>query len=112
MSVEEVIGIAVVLAIVAAILFLALRQRDREHRELMAALEAGAIAGAALDVFEVEPLPAESPLWSQPNLVLTPHVSGMVEIYVEQTMPILKHNIRAFLEGRTSTMLNLIGRQT
>jgi phosphoglycerate dehydrogenase-like enzyme len=44
--------------------------------DLIAALRAGTIAGAALDVFETEPLPADSPLWTMPNVVVSPHMSG------------------------------------
>jgi phosphoglycerate dehydrogenase-like enzyme len=44
--------------------------------DLVAALRAGQIAGAALDVFETEPLPADSPLWTLPNVVVSPHMSG------------------------------------
>jgi phosphoglycerate dehydrogenase-like enzyme len=43
---------------------------------LVAALEAGEIGGAALDVTVAEPLPADSPLWDAPNLILTPHAAG------------------------------------
>ena len=46
---------------------------------LIAALRAGRIAGAALDVFDTQPLPANSPLWSLPNVVLTPHMAGITE---------------------------------
>lgn len=44
--------------------------------DLLAALRAGELAGAALDVFETEPLPADSPLWDEPNLTISPHLSG------------------------------------
>ncbi|WP_181782022.1 D-2-hydroxyacid dehydrogenase [Pseudonocardia pini] len=46
--------------------------------DLVAALAGGRIAGAALDVFEVEPLPADSPLWTMENVIVTPHMSGDV----------------------------------
>jgi phosphoglycerate dehydrogenase-like enzyme len=47
-----------------------------EEPALVAALETGHLGGAGLDVFETEPLPAESPLWSLPNVIVTPHNSG------------------------------------
>ena len=81
-----------------------------DETALMVALNNGEIAGAALDVFDHEPLPADSPLWAQSNLILTPHLGGMVDVYVEQAMPVLTHNIRAFLNGKESTMLNLVER--
>lgn len=49
---------------------------------LVAALESGHLAGAALDVCTPEPLPADSPLWDAPNLLLTPHVSGQFHLAV------------------------------
>ena len=44
--------------------------------DLVAALESGHLAGAAVDVTDPEPLPATSPLWGAPNMLITPHVSG------------------------------------
>jgi phosphoglycerate dehydrogenase-like enzyme len=82
-----------------------------DENALMTAINNGEIAGAGLDVFEQEPLPVDSPLWSQPNLNLTPHLGGMVDVYVEQAMPILIHNLKAFLSGQNYTMLNLIEHQ-
>jgi phosphoglycerate dehydrogenase-like enzyme len=81
-----------------------------DENDLVTAINKREIAGAGLDVFEEEPLPVNSPLWSQPNLILTPHLGGMVDVYVEQSMPILTHNIRAFLNGDTGNMLNLVSR--
>ena len=48
----------------------------REH-DLIKAVESGHLAGAALDVFEVEPLPAASPLWKHPKILCTPHIAAM-----------------------------------
>lgn len=71
--------------------------------ELVAALQAGTIAGAMLDVFEEEPLPVQSPLWSMPNVLVTPHISGMASNYVERVFTVLADNIDRFLAGRPLT---------
>lgn len=64
------------------------------------ALQSGAIRGAALDVFEIEPLPAEHPLWSLPNVILTPHVAAASPRVSERHTETLLENIRRFVNGR------------
>lgn len=72
-----------------------------ETLALLAALESGALAAAALDVFEEEPLPAESPLWEQPDVLVSPHVAGRGNRCVARRMnEICLANLRAFLDGR------------
>ena len=68
--------------------------------DLVAALRAGEIAGAALDVYEQEPLPAEHPLWGMPNVLLTPHMAGYGPHLNERRFQIIQDNCRAFAEGR------------
>jgi phosphoglycerate dehydrogenase-like enzyme len=72
---------------------------------LVDALSAGRLAGAALDVFEVEPLPENSPLWTQPHLVVTPHVAGLGEHYIERCVDALVANVTALESGRPRTGL-------
>ncbi|TAM57558.1 D-2-hydroxyacid dehydrogenase [bacterium] len=64
---------------------------------LIAALERGLIAGAAIDVFEEEPLPPESPLWNCPGVFITPHVSGINR--PEDVAPPILENLRRFAAG-------------
>ncbi|MDB5403537.1 MAG: D-isomer specific 2-hydroxyacid dehydrogenase NAD-binding protein [Rhodopila sp.] len=68
--------------------------------DLVAALQAGEIAGAALDVYEQEPLPAEHPLWGMPNVLMTPHMAGYGPHLNERRFQIIQDNCRAFAEGR------------
>jgi phosphoglycerate dehydrogenase-like enzyme len=68
--------------------------------DLVAALNAGEIAGAALDVFEQEPLPAEHPLWTMPNVLLTPHTAGWGPYLDDRRYQIMVDNCRAFLDGK------------
>jgi phosphoglycerate dehydrogenase-like enzyme len=67
--------------------------------DLTAALEAGDIAGAGLDVFETEPLPADHPLWKLENVILTPHVAGASPRIAERHLGVLLENIRHFVRG-------------
>ena len=74
---------------------------------LVAALRAKEFAGAALDVFNQEPLPADHPLWGFNNVIITTHQGGFCDTYVDLAMPILEHNIRCFLKGDTKSMMNV-----
>lgn len=71
------------------------------EQDLTEALRTGVIAGAALDVFEVEPLPEESPLWSIPNLFITPHTAGLSPKYMQRAGAIVVENIGRFLRGES-----------
>jgi phosphoglycerate dehydrogenase-like enzyme len=68
--------------------------------DLVAALNAGEIAGAALDVYEQEPLPAEHPLWTMPNVLMTPHMAGYGPYLDDRRYQIMIDNCRAFLDGK------------
>src|SRR5207302_6521743 len=68
--------------------------------DLVAALQAGEIAGAALDVYELEPLPREHLLWGLPNVLLTPHMAGHGPYLDERRFEIIADNCRAFAAGR------------
>jgi phosphoglycerate dehydrogenase-like enzyme len=68
--------------------------------DLVAALSAGEIAGAALDVYEQEPLPAEHPLWGMPNVLLTPHMAGYGPHLNDRRFQIIQDNCRAFANGQ------------
>ncbi len=67
--------------------------------DLVAALEAGELAGAALDVFETEPLPAGHPLWTMPGVLLTPHVGGEGPYLDDRRAAVLLENCRRFAAG-------------
>jgi phosphoglycerate dehydrogenase-like enzyme len=68
--------------------------------DLAAALHAGEIAGAGLDVFEIEPLPADHSLWTAPNLLITPHTAGFGPYLDDRRLDIVLDNCRRFALGR------------
>ena len=68
-----------------------------EEPALVEALERGMIAGAALDVFEVEPLPAESPLWRMPNVLVSPHRAGDHERWAGDVVSLFVDNLKRFV---------------
>jgi phosphoglycerate dehydrogenase-like enzyme len=67
--------------------------------DLVAALRAGEIAGAALDVYEQEPLPPDHPLWTAPNVLMTPHMAGYGPYLDERRFEVLLDNCRRFVAG-------------
>jgi phosphoglycerate dehydrogenase-like enzyme len=67
--------------------------------DLVEALRAGEIAGAGLDVFETEPLPADHPLWRMENVILTPHVAGYSPRIAERHLAVLLDNLGRFQRG-------------
>jgi phosphoglycerate dehydrogenase-like enzyme len=67
--------------------------------DLVESLRAGEIAGAGLDVFETEPLPAEHPLWRLENVILTPHVAGYSPRIAERHLAVLLDNLGRFRRG-------------
>ena len=67
--------------------------------DLVGALHANEIAGADLDVFEIEPLPADYPLWTAPNVLITPHTAGYGPYLDERRFDILLDNCRRFAAG-------------
>jgi D-2-hydroxyacid dehydrogenase (NADP+) len=75
---------------------------------LIKALEAGQIAGAALDVFSEEPLPANNPLWKTKNVTIFPHLGGYSQGYEDRAMPTIEGNMRKFLAGDLKTMVNIV----
>jgi phosphoglycerate dehydrogenase-like enzyme len=71
-----------------------------DEAALMRALETGALGGAALDVAATEPLPAESPLWKTPNLLITPHTSGVSDRLWQKETKVLMDLLGRWFDGR------------
>ncbi|MFN2629075.1 MAG: D-2-hydroxyacid dehydrogenase [Gaiellaceae bacterium] len=76
---------------------------------LIDALRSGHLRGAALDVFEQEPLPRESPLWELPNVLVSPHSASTVAAENERIVQLFQENIRRYLDGRL--LLNLLDKE-
>jgi phosphoglycerate dehydrogenase-like enzyme len=70
-----------------------------DEAALVMALREGRIAGAGLDALAVEPLPADSPLWEMPNVIMTPHVSPGRDLLGRELSAFWCENIRRFVEG-------------
>jgi D-2-hydroxyacid dehydrogenase (NADP+) len=68
--------------------------------DLVEALRKGRVKGAGLDVFVDEPLASSSPLWEMENVIITPHVGGLVPQYMRHAVDLFLENLRRYLEGR------------
>ncbi len=80
-----------------------------DEAALTEALQARRIAGAGLDVFEQEPLPASSPLWKLDNVIISPHVAGWHTTYYQNAAAVFAENLQRYLDGRP--LLNLVRRE-
>lgn len=85
------------------------RGRTTRLDDLTAALKAGEIAGAGLDVFETEPLPAEHPLWTMPGVIITPHTAGFGPHVNERRYEILLDNSRRLIDAKP--LRNIVDKQ-
>jgi len=80
-----------------------------DSKALIKALKEGWIAGAALDVFEEEPLPEDSEFWRLENVIITPHIAGMSPNYAERLVEIFCENLKRYLENRP--LINLVDKK-
>ena len=73
--------------------------------DLVAAVQGGTIAGAVLDVFRTEPLPANHPFWSEEKIMVLPHIGGLHPQRDSMVAELLVENLRRFVQGRPLTQL-------
>jgi len=71
-----------------------------KDEDLVAALKSGKVAGAVLDVFEPEPLPADSAYWGLPNVIITPHISGVSADLLDRVIELFATNLKRYLSGQ------------
>jgi len=79
------------------------------ERDLIEALEAGRLAGAGVDVTEMEPLPTTSRLWELPNVIITPHVGGQSRIRIDRMTDFFCENLRRYLSDEP--LANLVDKR-
>ena len=80
-----------------------------DEAALISALAAEKLAGAGLDVFEQEPLPASSPLWTMDNVIITPHISGNTARVHEKAAALFADNLQRYVDNEP--LLNLVDRE-
>ena len=79
------------------------------EKDLCEALHSGHLAGAGLDVTDVEPLPESSPLWSFPNVLITPHVGAQAKLRTDDTTKLICENLRRYLSG--GSLYNIVDKK-
>ena len=79
-----------------------------DEKALIEALQTGRIAGAALDVFNEEPLPADHAFWAMQNVIITTHQGGFCDVYIDFALPVVEANMRCFLAGDLAGMTNVV----
>ncbi len=79
-----------------------------EETDLVEALNVKRIAGAALDVFNEEPLPASHPFWGMQNVIITTHQGGFCDVYIDYALPTVEANMQSFLAGDIGGMINVV----
>ncbi|MGI8475517.1 MAG: D-2-hydroxyacid dehydrogenase [Thermomicrobiales bacterium] len=82
-----------------------------DEQAMIAALASGQIGFAALDVFQTEPLPADSPLWAMDNVLVNPHSASTADTENAKITDIFVHNLRAFVDGRLDQMTPVLDKQ-
>lgn len=84
------------------------RGRNVVENDLITGIESGKIAHAVLDVFAIEPLPAEHPFWDMKKVTITPHLSGISAEYQPRAIKIFEENLKIFLGSSKSDYINVI----
>lgn len=82
-----------------------------DQAALLRALAQNKLAGAALDALSPEPLPPEHPLWRMHNVLITPHVAGRHDAYLDDALKIFTANVAAFAKGDIQAMVNRVDRR-
>ncbi len=79
-----------------------------DEAALLEALKGKRIAGAALDVFNEEPLPSDHPFWAMQDVIITTHQGGFCDVYIDYALPTVETNMQRFLAGDVGGMINVV----
>jgi phosphoglycerate dehydrogenase-like enzyme len=82
-----------------------------DEDDMITALRSGKINAVVLDVFQTEPLPADSPLWDMPNVLVSPHSASTVVSENGKITDIFCHNLRCYIDDRRHEMKNILNKE-